>query len=57
MEWFWFEGDYDLIAYVVFSKADYVYVNQIEPLARFFMHSKLGIRATTPRISSRPLRW
>ena len=31
------EGDYDLIAYVVFSKADYVYADQLENLARYFM--------------------
>ena len=36
------KGDYDLIAYVVFSKADYVYADQIEPLARFFMNPKLA---------------
>ena len=36
------EGDYDLIGYVVFSKADYVYADQIEPLARFFMDPKLA---------------
>ncbi|WP_419913778.1 extracellular solute-binding protein [Hoeflea sp.] len=35
-------GDYDLIAYVVFSKADYVYADQIEPLARFFMDPELA---------------
>ena len=35
-------GDYDLLAYVVFSKADYVYADQIEPLARFFMNPKLA---------------
>lgn len=35
-------GDYDLIAYVVFSKADYVYADQVEPLARFFMNPKLA---------------
>jgi multiple sugar transport system substrate-binding protein len=35
-------GDYDLIAYVVFSKADYVNANQIEPLAPFFMNPKLA---------------
>ena len=32
------EGDYDLIAYVVFSKADYVYADQLENLARYFMN-------------------
>lgn len=36
------KGDYDLIAYVVFSKADYVYADQVEPLARFFMNPKLA---------------
>ena len=36
------KGDYDLIAYVVFSKADYVYANQLENLARFFMDPKLA---------------
>ena len=36
------KGDYDLIAYVVFSKADYVYADQIEPLARFFMDPELA---------------
>ena len=35
-------GDYDLLAYVVFSKADYVYADQVEPLARFFMNPKLA---------------
>ena len=35
-------GDYDLIGYVVFSKADYVFADQIEPLARFFMDPKLS---------------
>ena len=35
-------GDYDLMGYVVFSKADYVYADQIEPLARFFMDPKLA---------------
>ena len=35
-------GDYDLLAYVVFSKADYVAADQIEPLARFFMNPKLA---------------
>ncbi|MEM9779427.1 MAG: sugar ABC transporter substrate-binding protein, partial [Pseudomonadota bacterium] len=28
------EGDYDLISYVVFSKADYVFADQLENLAR-----------------------
>ena len=36
------KGDYDLIAYVVFSKADYVFADQLEPLARFFMDPKLA---------------
>ena len=36
------KGDYDLLAYVVFSKADYVFADQIEPLARFFMNPKLA---------------
>ena len=36
------KGDYDLIAYVVFSKADYVFADQLENLARFFMNPKLA---------------
>ena len=36
------EGDYDLISYVVFSKADYVYAGQLENLARYFMNPKLA---------------
>ena len=36
------KGDYDLMGFVVFSKADYVYADQIEPLARFFMNPKLA---------------
>ena len=36
------EGAYDLISYVVFSKADYVFADQIEPLARFFMDPSLS---------------
>ncbi|MCP3870086.1 MAG: extracellular solute-binding protein [Gammaproteobacteria bacterium] len=36
------KGDYDLIAYVVFSKADYVYADQLENLARYFMNPKLS---------------
>ena len=36
------KGDYDLLAYVVFSKADYVYADQLENLARFFMNPKLA---------------
>lgn len=35
-------GDYDLIAYVVFSKADYVYADQLENLAKYFMNPKLA---------------
>jgi multiple sugar transport system substrate-binding protein len=36
------EGDYDLIAYVVFSKADYVFADQLHNLARFFMDPSLA---------------
>jgi multiple sugar transport system substrate-binding protein len=36
------DGDYDLIAYVVFSKADYVYADQLENLARYFMNPRLA---------------
>ncbi len=36
------EGAYDLISYVVFSKADYVYADQLENLARYFMNPKLA---------------
>ncbi|MEL7214416.1 MAG: extracellular solute-binding protein [Pseudomonadota bacterium] len=36
------EGDYDLISYVVFSKADYVFADQLENLARFFMNPNLA---------------
>ncbi|MEM8572279.1 MAG: sugar ABC transporter substrate-binding protein [Pseudomonadota bacterium] len=36
------EGAYDLIAYVVFSKADYVYADQILNLAPFFMNPRLA---------------
>ena len=36
------EGDYDLIAYVVFSKADYVYADQLENLAKYFMNPRLA---------------
>jgi len=36
------EGDYDLIAYVVFSKADYVFADQLHNLARFFMNPALA---------------
>lgn len=51
-----FEGDYDLTAYVVFSKADYGYVDRTEPFARFFMHSKLADPSYGPEdfISSPP---
>ncbi len=35
-------GDYDLISYVVFSKADYVYAGQLENLARYFMNPALA---------------
>lgn len=35
-------GDYDLISYVVFSKADYVFADQLENLARFFLNPKLA---------------
>ena len=36
------EGEYDLIGYVVFSKADYVYADQLENLAKYFMNPKLS---------------
>ncbi len=36
------KGDYDLLAYVVFSKADYVYADQLENLAKYFMNPKLA---------------
>ncbi len=36
------EGDYDLISYVVFSKADYVFADQLEDLAKYFMNPKLA---------------
>lgn len=36
------KGDYDLISYVVFSKADYVYADQLENLARYFMNPLLA---------------
>ncbi len=36
------EGEYDLIAYVVFSKADYVYADQLENLAKYFMNPRLS---------------
>lgn len=35
-------GDYDLMSYVVFSKADYVFADQLENLARYFMNPKLS---------------
>jgi len=35
------EGAYDLISYVVFSKADYVYADQLENLAKYFMNPRL----------------
>ncbi len=36
------EGEYDLIAYVVFSQADYVYADQLENLAKYFMNPALS---------------
>lgn len=36
------DGDYDLISYVVFSKADFVEAEQIEPLAQYFMNPRLA---------------
>lgn len=36
------EGAYDLIAYVVFSKADYVYADQLDNLAKYFMNPRLA---------------
>ncbi len=36
------KGDYDLISYVVFSKADYVFADQLENLARYFMNPALA---------------
>ncbi|WP_299369603.1 extracellular solute-binding protein [uncultured Tateyamaria sp.] len=36
------EGEYDLISYVVFSKADYVFADQLENLAKYFMNPKLS---------------
>ena len=36
------KGDYDLLAYVVFSKADYVFADQLENLAKYFMNPKLS---------------
>ena len=35
-------GDYDLISYVVFSKADYVFADQLDNLAKYFMNPKLA---------------
>lgn len=35
-------GDYDLVAYVVFSKTDFVAKNLIEPLAPYFLNPELG---------------
>lgn len=35
-------GDYDLISFVVFSKADYVYADQLENLAKYVMNPKLS---------------
>ncbi|MEM7472740.1 MAG: extracellular solute-binding protein [Pseudomonadota bacterium] len=36
------EGEYDLISYVVFSKADYIFADQLENLAKYFMNPKLS---------------
>ncbi|MGR3467783.1 MAG: ABC transporter substrate-binding protein [Shimia sp.] len=36
------EGAYDLISYVVFSKADYVFADQLENLAKYFMNPALA---------------
>lgn len=36
------DGEYDLIAYVVFSKADYVFADQLDNLAKYFMNPKLA---------------
>ncbi len=36
------KGEYNLIAYVVFSKADYVYADQLENLAKYFMNPHLA---------------
>lgn len=36
------EGDYDLISFVVFSKADYVYADQLENLAKYVMNPALA---------------
>ncbi|MEM9223311.1 MAG: extracellular solute-binding protein [Pseudomonadota bacterium] len=35
-------GDYDMIAYVVFSKADYIFADQLENLAKYFMNPSLA---------------
>lgn len=42
------EGSYDLISYVVFSKADYVYADQLHNLAKFFMNPRLADPAFDP---------
>lgn len=42
------KGDYDMIAYVVFSKADYVFADQLENLARYFMNPKLSDPSWNP---------
>ena len=36
------EGDYDLVAYVVFSKTDFVAKDLIEPLAPYFLNPELS---------------
>ncbi len=36
------EGAYDLISYVVFSKADYVFADQLDNLAKYFMNPRLA---------------
>ena len=38
----WDVGEYDLIAYVVFSKADYVFADRFQNLAKYFMNPKLA---------------
>jgi multiple sugar transport system substrate-binding protein len=45
------EGAYDLISYVVFSKADYVYADQLENLAKYFMNPRLA----NPRYDAKDL--
>ena len=35
------QGEYDLIAYVIFSKADYISAGQLESLSRYFMNPRL----------------